>query len=198
MSQYFENNDSLERETREITCWCGTRKLSFITDRGVFSRTEIDDASLFLVRNIPEITGRVLDLGCGYGFIGIYTAVRNPLISLVQCDVNERAVELCRLNCEANGIISQAVVSDGLASLDGSFDCILLNPPIHAGKEVSYRLAEESLQNLSDDGRLYIVIRKKHGAQSMIEHLSAVSDVSIFRKEKGIFIISCSRKKEDR
>ena len=198
MSQYFENNNSLERETREITCWCGTRKLSFITDRGVFSRTEIDDASLFLVRNIPEITGRVLDLGCGYGFIGIYTAVRNPLISLVQCDVNERAVELCRLNCEANGIISQAVVSDGLASLDGSFDCILLNPPIHAGKEVSYRLAEESLQNLSDDGRLYIVIRKKHGAQSMIEHLSAVSDVSIFRKEKGIFIISCSRKKEDR
>ena len=198
MSQYFETNDSLERETREITCWCGTRKLSFLTDRGVFSRTEIDDASLFLVRNIPEITGRVLDLGCGYGFIGIYTAVRNPLISLVQCDVNERAVELCRLNCEANGIISQAVVSDGLASLDGSFDCILLNPPIHAGKEVSYRLAEESMEHLSNDGRLYIVIRKKHGAQSMIEHLSAVSDVSIFRKEKGIFIISCSRKKEDR
>ena len=197
MSQYFENNDSLERETREITCWCGTRKLSFITDRGVFSRTEIDDASLFLVRNIPEITGRVLDLGCGYGFIGIYTAVRNPLISLVQCDVNERAVELCRLNCEANGISSHAVVSDGLASLDGSFDCILLNPPIHAGKEVSYRLAEESMEHLSNDGRLYIVIRTKHGAQSMIEHLSAVSDVRILRKEKGIFILSCSRKEED-
>ena len=197
MSQYFQNDPSLRKDTRELTCWCGTRKLTFLTDSGVFSRGEIDDASLFLVRNLPPLHGRVLDLGCGYGFIGIYAAVRNPDIELFQCDVNERAVELCIANCEVNGVRSETVVSDGLSALEGKFDWILLNPPIHAGKEVSYRLAEESLERLSDGGRLVIVIRKKHGALSMAEHLNAFADVEEAAKEKGIYLLFCSDKKEE-
>ena len=195
MSQYFQNDPSLKQDMKELTCWCGTRKLTFLTDSGVFSRGEIDDASLYLVRNIPPLSGRVLDLGCGYGFIGIYAAVKNPEIELVQCDINERAVRLCKTNCEANDVISDAVVSDGLSSLEGDFDWILLNPPIHAGKETSYRLAEESLRRLSDGGTLVLVIRKKHGAVSMMEHLSSLAEVDTVRKEKGIHIIYC-RKRE--
>ena len=73
MDQYFINNDNLESKIKEITCWCGTRMLTFETDRGVFSRNEIDDASLFMVRNVLKLNGNVLDLGCGYGVIGIVT-----------------------------------------------------------------------------------------------------------------------------
>ncbi|MBR5045369.1 MAG: class I SAM-dependent methyltransferase [Oscillospiraceae bacterium] len=192
MSQYFVNDPSLKEDLRELKCWCGTHELTFLTDSGVFSRTEIDDASLFLVRGIPELAGRVLDLGCGYGFIGIYTAVRNPGIELVQSDVNERAAELCRINCEANGVISEVLVSDGFSSVEGKFDAILLNPPIHAGKDVTYRLAEESLQHLTGSGALYIVIRKKHGAASMIAHLSELCETEIIKKEKGINLVSCT------
>ncbi|MBP1556013.1 MAG: class I SAM-dependent methyltransferase [Oscillospiraceae bacterium] len=192
MSQYFENDKSLKEDLRELTCWCGPRKLVFLTDSGVFSRTEIDDASLFLVRGIPALTGRVLDLGCGYGFIGIYSAVRNPGITLVQSDVTEKAVELCRRNCEANGVTSDVILSDGFVSIEGKFDSILLNPPIHAGKEVTFRLLEESVRHLADNGVLYIVIRKKHGASSMTDHLRTMSDTEIIKKEKGISLIACT------
>ena len=195
LSQYFENDPFLKKDLRELTCWCGTRKLTFFTDSGVFSRTEIDDASLFLVRGIPEISGRVLDLGCGYGFIGIYTAVRNPGIELVQCDVNEKAVELCRKNCESNGVASLTAVSDGFGSIEGKFDAILLNPPIHAGKEVVTRLMEDSILHLAENGTLYIVIRKKHGAASVIEHLSSIAATQTVKKEKGIYLVSCTAEK---
>ena len=196
LNHYFTNSSDLKENPKEISCWCGTKKLTFSTNSGVFSRNEIDDASLMLVRGIPELHGRVLDLGCGYGFIGIYAAVKNPGISLIQTDVNERAVELCRKNCEANGIDSSEVfLSDGFASINGKFDFILFNPPIHAGKDVVYRLAEESVEHLEGTGSVYIVIRKKHGASSLIDHMRESSDVNIIGRQKDIYLISCVRNK---
>jgi 16S rRNA (guanine1207-N2)-methyltransferase len=190
MDQYFTNNDSLKSEYKEIICWCGTQPLSFITDRGVFSRNEIDDASLFLVRNVSQLSGRVLDLGCGYGFIGVYCAVRFPDISLTMCDVNRRAADLARNNMERNGVSGTVVVSDGFESIpeDQLFDFILFNPPIHAGRDIINQLFQESIQRLERNGSLYTVMRKKHGAMSSLEYLRSLADTRIVDKQKDVFL----------
>ena len=200
MDQYFSNNDAFESEYKEIVCWCGTRSLSFITDRGVFSRNEIDDASLFLVRNIPVLRGEVLDLGCGYGFIGIYSAVRFPGIVLNMCDVNRRAVDLAINNLKRNDVAGKALISDGFQSFPSEqrFDYILFNPPIHAGRDVINSLFSESISRLRDGGALYTVMRKKHGAKSSIEFLSSFARTQIINKQKDIMLIeSTAYKKED-
>jgi len=195
-NQYFENNRDLKQDLKELTCWCGAKKLTFVTDSGVFSRSEIDDASLMLVRKIPPLSGRVLDLGCGYGFIGIYAAAANPGISLTQTDINERAAELCALNCRNNGIDSDVRTGDGLSAVSGEFDFILLNPPIHAGKEAVFRLLGDSMARLSGPGVLYIVVRKKHGASSMIRFLDSLGETETVARDDGIMVISCRNKEQ--
>ncbi|MBQ9959527.1 MAG: methyltransferase [Oscillospiraceae bacterium] len=189
MSQYFDNDDSIQSSPVCVSCWAGSRLLRFQTDHGVFSRGAVDEASLLLVQNIPPLSGRVLDLGCGYGFIGVYLAAVNPTISLVQSDVNRRALALCEENCEANGVHSTVVESDGFAALTGSFDAVILNPPIHAGKEVCHRLYTEALAHLCADGALYIVIQKKHGAASTKAWLQQQGAVITERyAAKGTFV----------
>jgi len=193
MSQYFENNDNLKDAPREITCWCGNRKLVFRTDSGVFSRTEIDDASLFMVRNIGPLSGTILDLGCGYGFVGIYCAVSNPDVNVLFSDVNKRALELCKNNCTLNGINGEWFISDGFSAFERmEFDSILLNPPIHAGKNVVHQLICEGMNHLSDGGKLYIVIREKHGAKSLLKYINSSYSGECIKKQDSIWLIVVS------
>ncbi len=193
MSQYFQNDENIESSPVSVKCWVGARELTFVTDSGVFSRGEIDDASFLLVKQIPSISGRVLDLGCGYGFIGQWLKARWPGIEIVQSDVNRRALELCRLNRDANGLEVEVAESDGFSSLEGDFNAVVLNPPIHAGKEVCYRLYSEAKDRLREGGKLYLVIRKKHGAESTVRHLAETGwRVEELYRKKGICVYACS------
>ena len=193
MSQYFDNDENVKSDPVSVSCWAGSRELTFITDSGVFSRGEIDDASLLLVKQLPPLEGRVLDLGCGYGFIGQWLKARMPAIEAVQSDVNRRAVELCERNRAANGLDTAVILSDGFAALEGDFDAVVLNPPIHAGKEVCYRLYAETKERLREGGRLYIVMRKKHGAESTVRHLRDEGwRVEELYRKKGIGVYACS------
>lgn len=144
--------------------------LVFETDRQVFSRRAIDYGTRYLLETIleqPPLHGRVLDLGCGYGPIGVVLKRRYPHIELVMSDINHRAVALAKRNLRLNHIRYVDVIqSDGLKALKGSFETIVLNPPIRAGKAVIYRLFAEAAAALTDAGRLYIVIQKKQGAPS--------------------------------
>ncbi len=195
MDQYFINNDNLESKIKEITCWCGTRMLTFETDRGVFSRNEIDDASLFMVRNVLKLNGNVLDLGCGYGFVGIYCATRFPDIKITLCDINRRAVELTKRNMEKNGVSGNVVCSDGFDGLQNKlFDYILFNPPIHAGRDSINSMFKDSVKSLVENGVLYTVMRKKHGAKSSLDFLNTFSNSRIINKEKDILLIASSRR----
>ena len=193
MSQYFENDESIVSSPVSVTCWAGSKQLRFLTDNGVFSKGAVDDASLLLVRSLPPLTGRVLDLGCGYGFVGVWLAAKNGSIELVQSDVNRRALALCKENCAANGVSSTVVESDGFAALTGSFDAVVLNPPIHAGKEVCYRLYEQAAQHLGENGALYIVIQKKHGAASTKAKLQELGySITELYSEKGTYVWRCT------
>ncbi len=169
--------------------------LTFETDRGIFSRNEIDDASLFMVRNVPELNGNVLDLGCGYGFVGIYCATRFPDIKITLCDINRRAVELTKRNMEKNGVSGNIVCSDGFDGLQNKlFDYILFNPPIHAGRDSINSMFKDSVMSLVENGVLYTVMRKKHGAKSSLDFLNTFSNSRIINKEKDIVLIASTRR----
>jgi 16S rRNA (guanine1207-N2)-methyltransferase len=200
MSHYFINDDSLDKTATRINYnFCG---LDFIfeTHSGVFSKNEVDYATSLLLNTVsPKINDRVqrklLDLGCGYGCIGIALAkfcerAGNPLI-LIQSDVNKAAVELTRRNCELNGVESNVIESDCFDSITGKFDVITLNPPIHAGKSTTYKMYEQAFEHLQVGGRLFVVTLKKHGAMSTFEKLKEVFgeyNCMIVYKKSGYFV----------
>ncbi len=145
-------------------------ELIFETDAGVFSKGRVDRGTRELIKAIRLEDGEsFLDLGCGWGPVGITMAVSCPRSEVWMVDVNERACELARANARANGADRAVVVcGDGLLAVDGrKFDVIATNPPIRAGKSVVHRLVEEARDHLKPGGRFYAVARTKQGAGSL-------------------------------
>ena len=149
-------------------------------------------ASLF-----PENARDVLDLGCGWGPVGVSLGAANPEAQLVLCDVNERAVALAQKNIRSNGLTNaQAVVSDAFSALSGSFDHVVTNPPIRAGKQAIYAMFDEAHERLTPGGTLTIVIRKQQGAPSAQKHLLSVfGNAETIARGGGYHVIQC-RKEE--
>jgi 16S rRNA (guanine1207-N2)-methyltransferase len=184
MNQYFNNNNSLDKSLKYINYEFKGEKFRFATHDGVFSKDHVDHATDILLSTIPMRTGTLLDLGCGYGVIGIVLSKIYEL-ELTSADVNPAAVELTRLNGAVN-----VIESDCFENITGKFDTIVINPPIHAGKSVTYKMYEESLLHLNKDGKLYIVTFKKHGAESTISKIKEVfGNCDVIYKKKGIYVI---------
>jgi len=164
-------------------------KLKFTTDAGVFSKTGVDYGSQVLI-NVMEFAERatVLDVGCGYGPIGITAAKLAPEGHVTMIDINERAVELSKKNAELNGVNNVTVMqSDLYEAVHGMrFDCIISNPPIRAGKSVVHRVFEEGYELLNEGGSMWIVIQKKQGAPSAKAKLESLfRSVEEVTKDKG-------------
>ena len=193
-SHYFMSDENLKPNYKMIKYPYSGKILTFITNSGVFSPNYIDSASQLLVSILPALKGRVLDLGCGYGYIGIALKIKNPDIEIVLSDVNYRALECAKMNCDSNDIDAVIIESDGFESIHGNFDYIINNPPIHAGKEVVFRLYKEAFDHLKIGGYLFIIIQKKHGANSHSKKLIELfGSYSIIYKHKGYYIYSCKR-----
>jgi len=173
------------------------RDMRFYTDAGVFSRDDVDDGSRLLIETAEKLTGRVLDLGCGWGPIGLSLALENPDADFLMVDINERAVELSERNRRMNGVVNARVIaSDEFESIEGEFNYILTNPPIRAGKKVIYSMFDESFVHLKPGGTLTIVIRKQQGAPSAKKHLEEVfGNAEIVARDGGFWIIR-SRKEQ--
>ena len=151
--------------------------LKLATEAGVFSRERVDRGTRLLIKHIQVgTTDRLLDLGCGYGVVGIVAALLAPegLVTLV--DINRRAVDLARRNLRLNAVANAEVHhGDGFAPVYGrSFDLIALNPPIRAGLRFVHRLIEEAKDHLSSGGRFYVVGRTKQGVLRLSEKMSEV------------------------
>lgn len=191
MSHYYTPDPHLPHETTVLEYTVGGRSLRFLTDAGVFSRHKVDYGSSVLIRSLPPLTGKVLDLGCGYGPIGISLAVLNPQAQVTMVDVNRRAVGLAQENIRANGIANaQALESDGFTQAPGPFQTIVSNPPIRAGKKVIYPLFEESFRHLEPGGVLYVVIQKKQGAASAQAKLEEIfGNCTVVEKSGGYWIL---------
>ncbi|MFK5883026.1 MAG: methyltransferase [Candidatus Izemoplasma sp.] len=193
MSHYFtKDNNTLKSNPHVIAFSANGIPLKFKTDHGVFSRTEFDEGTRILLKYIEVANAKtVLDLGCGYGVIGIYIAKQYQL-DIDMVDINNRAVMLSKDNSTLNNVNTNVFYSDGFEAITRKYDLILFNPPIRAGKKVFYKLFEESVSYLNEFGSFYIVINKKHGAVSAINKLKTIyRSVEIIDKEKGFNVVEC-------
>ena len=173
LSHYFIEDDSLPPDIQTFPYYFGAEKFMFTSDAGMFSPGHVDEASSLLLHTMPKRTGRFLDLGCGYGVIGIVMGKVYGL-EVTMADSNGRALRCAQQNCEANQVKAQIIQSDCFQNISQSFDTIALNPPIHAGKAVMYAMYEGAYAHLNAGGRFYVVIQKKHGAESTVKKLTEI------------------------
>lgn len=196
--QYYTADPS--SESKPVPCAFPYRGygLSFMTDAGVFSKGELDTGSRLLLDALPALTGDVLDLGCGWGAIGVAIARANPQARVVMADVNRRALALAKENCARNGVTAEVVESDGLSAvLDRRFDAVVTNPPIRAGKQVIYRMFADAAGALQPGGALYLVIRKQQGAESCVKYLQTLyKQVEKLDRSAGFWVLKASEPKE--
>ena len=190
---YFTSNPQSAHDERAIQVELAGVRADFCTDAGVFSRDGLDFGSRLLIETVhPLLHGRVLDMGCGWGAIGVLLARLCPDAQITMADINERAVALAARNARQNGVSAETLVSDGYENIAPAFDAIVTNPPIRAGKQTVYRILDEAKTRLTPGGRLFLVIRKEQGAPSAQTHLQGVySRVELLARKKGYWILAC-------
>ena len=192
MEHYFTNNTNLKSELRKIVYKIDDREFTFFSDNGVFSKDKIDFGSDLLIKTIIKNINKnnidILDVGCGYGLIGIsLSKLLNSHATL--CDINKRAVHLAEKNIEYNKSNSTVLESNIYENITDKYDLIVTNPPIRAGKEAVYEFLDGAFMRLKKDGELWFVIRKEQGAKSTIAHLQNRYQVDIIERSKGFYIV---------
>ncbi len=199
MSQhYYSKNPQTTSKPQEWDFTLRGEKFHFQTDSGVFSKSEVDFGSRVLIETFENssIEGPILDVGCGYGPIGIAVAKSFPLKQVHMVDVNTRAIELAKKNAMKNNVENVEIYeSDGLSSVkEEGFSAILTNPPIRAGKETVFRFYEEASKKITPGGSLWVVIQKKQGAPSTQEKLEELfGNCRVAEKKKGYFIFEARK-----
>lgn len=196
MSQYFDNDKNIKSERKIIKFNFDNKVFSIYSDNGVFSKDRFDYGTRVLLNSvdIDKLSGNVLDLGCGLGVVGIILGTFNKGINIDMVDINERAIDLAKNNLVLNNVKANVFVSDIFSNIDNKYDFIITNPPIRAGKNVIRVFLLGSYDYLKDDGILYFVMRKDHGVKSMIKELSVKFNTSIVNKDKGFYVVLCTKK----
>lgn len=195
---YFSNNPSSKSDRKKIEFTLRGHRFVFLSDHGVFSKSEVDFGSRVLIEsfNAPEVEGNILDVGCGYGPIGLSLAKEYKERMVHMVDVNERALDLARENAGNNGVSNVRIYQSNVyEQVEGQYAAILSNPPIRAGKQVVHDILEKAHNHLLPGGELWIVIQKKQGAPSAMKKLEEVfSEVEVVEKKKGYYIIKSKKR----
>lgn len=138
--------------------------LEFKTSEEVFSPSNIDKGTLAMIKQVQfHEDDRLLDLGCGYGFVGIYASTLINSDNITMCDINESAVKLSKYNAKHNGLNNIHILkSNGLNNInEDNFSLILSNPPYHEDFSVPKEFIEDGYKKLSLGGRMYMVTKRK-------------------------------------
>lgn len=195
MNHYYTNDPDLEHNEHSFNFDLGGHSLHFTTDNGVFSKHTIDFGSRVLIEtvlnqaNLPA--GDILDVGCGYGPIGIALA-KTLGCNVTMSDVNERAMALAKRNAEANGVTAQTTIieSSAYANITGEFGFIVTNPPVRAGKAVVSAIISGAFDHLVAGGEVFVVLQKKQGAPSAKKLLDATfGNADVLKKDAGYYIL---------
>ncbi|MEC1375393.1 class I SAM-dependent methyltransferase [Heyndrickxia oleronia] len=197
-NHYYSRNPEIESSPLYWNFTLRGHNFAFKSDQGVFSKKEVDYGSRFLIDQFvpPEISGPFLDVGCGYGPIGLALAKISQDRIVHMVDVNQRALELAEENALHNQISNIKVYeSDRFESVqENEFAAIITNPPIRAGKKIVHDILENSFYHLKQQGELWVVIQKKQGAPSAKDKLEEIfNEVEIVGKNKGYYILKAKK-----
>ena len=187
---YYAENPDAAHDIHELRVELLGEKMTFLTDAGVFSKKMVDFGSQLLLKCLEVNKGEtVLDVGCGYGPLGL-SLVKAYGVQATMVDINNRALDLARQNAERNKVEARIFQSNIYEQVEGKFDHVISNPPIRAGKQVVHEIIEKSGEFLKDGGDLTIVIQKKQGAPSAKSKMEDVfGNCEIVKKDKGYYIL---------
>ncbi len=194
MSHYFENDKKLKSEIQTMKFTFFEQSFIFESDNGVFAKSGIDYGSQALLKAMIKtnaLQDQLLDVGCGYGTLGIILKKKYPNKMIDMIDVNERALNLAKSNAKLNQVqvnVFESNIYEKVTRCD--YSDIITNPPIRAGKKVIYEIFEKAYNHLQVNGSLWVVIRKQHGAMSAVNKIKEVfGNCEIIQKDKGFFIL---------
>lgn len=205
MAHYFDKNPTTPSDPNALVARFHGIDFFFSSDSDVFSKKQIDfGTKLLLDTAILDMhtrcikKGRLLDLGCGYGVIGITMKRVFPAMDVVMADINERAIALSQENAKSNHSPFVSIVSsDGWENLEGSFDVVMTNPPVRAGKQTVFAFYDGAFEHLCPGGFLYVVLRKQQGAPSSLTHLEKLfGNCEIMEKDAGYWIMRSQKNKQ--
>ena len=187
---YYAENPDAAHDIHELRVDLLGEKMTFLTDAGVFSKKMVDFGSQLLLKCLEVNQGEtVLDVGCGYGPLGL-SLVKVYGVQATMVDINNRALDLARQNAERNKVEATIFQSNIYEQVEGNFDHVISNPPIRAGKQVVHEIIEKSKDFLEIGGDLTIVIQKKQGAPSAKSKMEDVfGNCEILKKDKGYYIL---------
>lgn len=198
MNHYFTNEENLKSNIHLLEIYIRDKRYLLYSDNGVFSKKGLDFGTKVLIDALPfnKITGDVLDVGCGYGPIGL--CVKNETSSNVDMiDVNLRALHLSKMNAKKNNLDVNIFESDAYSNVNKKYDYIFTNPPIRAGKKKLYEILRGAYAYLKDNGEMWFVIRKNQGANSAIRDISDLYNVELKSKVKDYFVLCATKKNKD-
>ena len=198
MSHYFTNDENLASKPRSVVYTISGKTFELESDIGVFSKNKLDYGSEVHIKSLllENLGDTLLDLGSGIGPIGLTLAYFNPQLKVVCSDVNTRALSLCEKNARAYELDNRITClrSDIYIEIEGKFQSIVSNPPIRAGKKVTYEIYNGAKEHLVDGGSLYIVIRKAQGALSVKDHLEELfGNVTVLERSKGYYVLKATK-----
>ena len=187
---YYAENPDAAHDIHELRVELLGQKMTFLTDAGVFSKKMIDFGSQLLLKCLEMEEGdNLLDVGCGYGPLGL-SLVKAYGVQATMVDINKRALELAQQNAAKNQVAATIFQSNIYEQVEGLFDHVISNPPIRAGKQVVHEIIEKSMDHLVNGGDLTIVIQKKQGAPSAKAKMEEVfGNCEIVKKDKGYYIL---------
>ncbi len=190
---YEENQDGLHSNPTFFEFHFKKESFKFHTDDGVFSKKYIDYGSFVMLSTfLPNtINAPILDMGAGYGAIGIVLS-RLYDKPVLMAEINERAVGLIQKNIQENKVTAEVLHSNLYSAIAEKevFSSIVTNPPIRAGKQVVFAIYEGAYQHLLAGGELWVVIQKKQGAPSSKEYIEKLfGNCEIVKRDKGYYIL---------
>ncbi len=191
MAHYFTNDENLKSEIRKVSVVIHSISYYFYTDNGVFSKNKLDVGTELLLNTFKYTYPQektLLDMGCGCGAIGIYASLLGFTVDM--SDVNKRAIHLSKMSIKEQNLNANVFLSDAYENIDKKYDYIVSNPPIRVGKEKLYEIIMHAKDHLKENGELWIVVRKKQGADSLVKDMKKVyKSVDVVLKKKGYYII---------
>lgn len=197
---YFTRNPKSRLKTTEVAFSFRNHSLTFLCASGVFSSTEIDDATQLLLEAAEiQPNTNILDLGCGIGVIGISIKKAEPTCNVTLSDVNKRALKVSKENAEKNKVTVDVIESDCYTAFaekeQKEFDLIITNPPHHAGRELVYKMITEAPQYLKKGGFLQLVAKHNKGGKMLQKKMEEVfGNAEIITRQSG-FCVYRSKKK---